>query len=175
MATERRTARRPVAARRRTSWDDKLLDDILTSGAGFSNLELMLNVADTEKRGMTVVRIIMGLALFDNVSNASGQSLVDWGLQCVSGDALAAGGLADPNQDNDFPVAGWLARGRESVLAETLAVQGTPAITRLDRDLRVMRKVERSSLVFSIQNVSSEGTAFNVRVTGIIRVLYKLP
>ena len=101
--------------------------------------------------------------------------MCDWGIQCVSGDSLVAGAVADPNQDTDYPVTGWLGRGRELVLSETLATQGSPVVARLDRDLHVMRKMDRSALVFSISNVSIEGLGFDVRMVGIIRCLYKMP
>ena len=50
-----------------------------------------------------------------------------------------------------------------------------PEVLRIFRDLRVMRKLDRSSLVFMWHNNGIEGNGFTMQATGIIRVLYKLP
>ena len=97
-----------------------------------------------------------------------------WGLEMTSEDALAVGAMSDPDDASDFPVSGWLIRRRVFIVDETLANGPLPPV-REDFDLRAMRKLDRSTLAFVVNNNGVEGTAFAVRTTGLIRVLYKLP
>ena len=95
-------------------------------------------------------------------------------IGCVSDDAFAGGALPDADQSSDFPVAGWLWRVRKLVVDETLGTGVLPPL-RVTADLRSMRKLERSTLVLVHSNDPVEGTAFQVRLFGLVRCLYKLP
>ena len=183
MVMRQRTARRPGpigiarAQRRNTAWDDRLLlgSAIDVPAGGRSSLQLALNVSDPEKRGCTVVRIIMDLVVWPIPPGAvSGVDLLSMGVQMVSDDAFAAGAMADPEDDADFPVTGWLYRGVFLVRDETLAT-GIGDFTVVQKDLRVQRKMDRGTLVLTVHNTGLEGTFFTIRTTGIVRVLYKLP
>ena len=182
MTTARRTARRPSAvgfartAKRLTAWDDVMMDLTVNSGAD-SILLLANNVADPEKRGCTVIRVLVHLWLNPVTPGVvSGQQMVTTAMGLASDDAFVAGttGLANPEDPQDFPVAGWMYRDRWLVLDETLG-SGIVAPVEIMRDLRVSRKLDRASLYFHVNNAPAEGTAFNIRWRGIIRVLYKLP
>ncbi len=181
MTIQRRTARRPGpvglarAQRRLTAWDDQLVTSLsVTSGAENSFL-LTENVSDTEKRGCTIVRIILALELLPSVpGNVSGVQTVSMGIGATSDDAFAAGALPNAEVDTDFPVMGWLWRGKYLVRDETLAT-GIVPFPRIDADLRSQRKIDRSSVFVILQNTPVQGTAFNILVSGMVRVLYKLP
>ena len=45
----------------------------------------------------------------------------------------------------------------------------------VSKDFRSMRKLDRSTMVLIMENAAVEGSTFNVRVNGLVRVLYKLP
>jgi len=135
----------------------------------------MGNVADTEKRGCTLVRTVVGLCLrAASPGVVSGQQRVTIGIALVSDDAFSASAVPDVEDAADFPVQGWLWREVRLVYDETLATGIiNPVEVRLD--LRAARKLDRSSMVLLMSNENLEGTGFDVRVLGLIRSLYKLP
>ena len=115
MTTPRRIARRPgpvvrVGQRRRTAWDDLVLGTNLDSASTNSFL-LMGNVADPEKRGCTVVRIIVHMwyvAATPGTTNSL--TSIDVGIALVSDDAFSANALPEIGVADDFPVGGWYPR-----------------------------------------------------------------
>ena len=165
-----------VAARRGTAWDDLLVNQTLTSAVQDIR-ELMQLVADPEKRGCTLIRTIIDLT-FHPVSpgQVSGQQAVDLGIGLVSADARVAGAVPDSDVSGDFPVSGWIYRNRVRVVDETIAT-GIVDYSggRIEVDIRGQRKLDRSDVVLISLNTPIQGTAFNVNMLGIIRMLYKLP
>ena len=179
MTTRRGTARRPApsggAARRITAWDDQVLNVSGIAVSGTTGFQLMENAGDPEKRGCTVVRVIVGLtARPDPPGAVSGMQTLGLGICTVSDDAFAGGNLPDPLTDADYPVSGWMWRYVGAVVDETLAGGPVPPLE-IVRDLKVMRKVDRSSLVLVVETAAGEGTTFSMRLHGLVRVLYKLP
>ena len=164
------------AQRRGTAWDDQIiLGTTITNAATTTALLLAENVADPEKRGCTVVRVIPHLYIMPaTVGVVSGVQAVSLGIGLVSDDAFAAGVFPEPNSDDDFPVSGWMYRDTFAVKDETLATGPIPPIE-LYRDLRVQRKLDRSSMCLMMINQGIEGSTFNVMLIGVVRVLYKLP
>ena len=162
--------------RRKTAWDDQLFNQDVATGSRVLLL-LVEDVADPEKRGCTLVRMIFGINLLaSNPGAVSGQQKVSMGVMVVSDDAFLAGSAAmpDPTVDAEFPVGGWLFRAQYIVQDETLA-SGIIAPLRIEKDIRSQRKLDRASLVFRAENDSMEGSTFSVRMVGLIRCLYKLP
>ena len=182
MSMYRRTVRKPGAVgaarrqRRLTAWDDQVMVAGFTATSGGGNAVLLAeNVSDPEKRGCTVVRLLARLTLAPATPGAvSGVQTLAMGILTMSDDAYTASAFADPEQDADYPVGGWLYRDVVTVRDETLA-SGIVAFPEVVLDLRAQRKLDRSTLAFRVFNSALEGTAFTVRITGIIRVLYKLP
>ena len=163
-------------ARRGTAWDDQLPNFSVADGA-FGSFLLMSDVADPEKRGCTLVRMILDFDIFPATPGAvSGRQNFALGIGVVSDDAFTAGasGMPNPEVGSDYPVTGWLWRKRVAVFDETLA-SGVVTPVHVDRDLRAMRKLDRSSLVLMTFNGTAEGSPFAVTVMGTIRTLYKLP
>ena len=133
------------------------------------------DVADPEKRGCTIVRMLLGLSLSAATPGVvSGSMRITMGISMVSDDAFVAAALPEADTTADFPVSGWLYRDEYRIVDETLA-SGVIMLTRVEKDLRTQRKMDRSSLVFQLESNLAEGTAFDVRCTGIVRALYKLP
>ena len=138
-------------------------------------MAFLQNTTDTEKRGCTLIRTIMSMTLMPNSPGVvSGVTRVRMGIQMVSDDAFAANSMADPENAADYPVQGWLWRGHELVVDETLATGVVPFVA-VKIDLRAQRKCDRSQAVLSVNNETLEGTAFTLRFVGMIRALYKLP
>ena len=137
----------------------------------------MQNVADPEKRGCTLVRLIMDFVMFASPPGAvSGRQVVSMGIAVVSDDAFSSGatGMPNPEVSTDYPVGGWLWRKVVPVFDETLATGHVPPVE-VRQDLRAMRKLDRSTLAFLAFNDAGEGSPFTVQWIGIIRSLYKLP
>ena len=177
MAMRRGTARRPgpvVAPRRLTAWDDRMLNQTLADNSQDVQA-LMVNIADPEKRGCTLIRTLVHMQyLATNPGTVSGVNLVHFGMALVSDDAFAASIVPDTETGDDFPVMGWVFRDQISVVDETLATGPIPPVD-VRLDLRSARKLDRSTLVWIAKSVSREGTVFAVQQTGIVRCLYKLP
>ena len=179
MTTGRRIARRlPAngirAPRRGTAWDDNILNEqILNNG---QNLLLLLNnVADPEKRGCTLVRVILNLwALPSNPGQVSGSMQLSLGIAMMSDDAFSAAAVAEADVPSDYPPSGWLYRDNVLVVDETLATGAIPP-TRIEKDLRASRKLDRQAVAIQMEASAIEGTNFTLRVCGMIRSLYKLP
>ena len=182
MSMQRRTARRPVATgrapqRRGTAWDDTIMNSSLANNTRFQ-IDLLVNTADAEKRGCTVVRTLLDFQLFNATpGDVSGRQIFHMGIGLVSDDAFAAGGSAMPNpeEQDDYPVGGWMWRKSVAVFDESLANGVNPAPVTIKEDLRAMRKLDRSTMALIIFNATGEGAPFSVQRIGIIRVLYKLP
>ena len=133
------------------------------------------NVADPEKRGCTIVRMLIGMQFFPASPNAvNGVQRVMIGVGVTSDDAFSAGALPDLETDADFPVQGWMYR--DSFNLADIASGGNPGlILRVEKDIRAQRKIDRSTPFLVVRTNQVQGTAFAVIESGIIRILYKLP
>ena len=177
MTTRARTVRRPGAAavRRKTAWDDQILAANGIAVTSRVSIPLVEDVADPEKRGCTIVRIIVGLDLWPlapAIANGSVNATI--GIAIVSDDSFVANAMPDPEAQDDYPVSGWLYRARYRIVDTTTGGEGQTNV-RVDRDLKVMRKIDRSTVVMIIHNEALEGTSFTMAFSGLVRVLYKLP
>ena len=146
---------------------------LVVGGAG---LQLLLceNVADPEKRGCTLIRTIIGMSFLPNVPGAiSSRINVTFAIALASDDAFAAGSLPDPEVDDDFPVGGWLYRTRFPV--SDGVGEPVPMPFRIEADLRMARKLDRSTIYMSMHSSVDQGAGFVTAVNGMVRCLYKLP
>ena len=181
MTTRRRTARRPGAiglaraARRTTAWDDQLILSTALSDGVTGSVILAENVGDSEHRGCTIVRMLIGMQFMPiNPGGINGQMAVTIGIGLASDDAFSAGALPDPEVDADFPVAGWMYRDR-FVVGNLTPGAGPYLVLRVEKDLRAQRKLDRSTPFMSVRPDLVNGSAFSIIESGIIRILYKLP
>ena len=159
--------------RRRTAWDDEWITETIASGGVGTSL-LVQNVADPEKRGCTLVRLIVDM-VFTPVTplQSSGVQWIQFGIGLTSDDAFTAAATPEPEAEADFPVQGWILRSHSVLVSETSP--GPGMVERRFYDLRVSRKLERSSVFVSVTNTAIEGSALAVRHNGLFRALYKLP
>ena len=179
MTTGRRTVRRPgpavrtTAPRRRTAWDDEyILSSVVHNG---QHIQLLAqNVADPEKRGCTMVRLIYhGWFQANSPGAVNGTQWIAIGIGLTSDDAFAAGAVSEADTADDFPVSGWVMRETVAVMDSIDAMDQRPV--ELFRDLRVARKLERSSLFITHESNAFVGTTQTVGFLALVRVLYKLP
>ncbi len=155
-------------------WTDvRIVED---TANGFGDLvDLLPNLDREEKRGITVVRQIIELALTPVVtSGVVGTMLMDIGIGVASSDAFGAGSSALPNPGlgSSRPARGWLFRTQVAIIddADNIAPP-----TRVHEDVRTKRKVDDGDLFMQIEALLRTGTAFDVKTTGLIRTLYLLP
>ncbi len=160
--------------RRTTAWEDTFVNQTLNNNARLDQ-DLLVNVPDADKRGMTVVRTLVHLYFPETAGTAvTGAQKLLMGIQLASEDAFAAMAVPDPNNATEFPIGGWMYRDI-TVVTQTASRLHQKALQEMRLDLRSQRKLDRSEMIFSIENNASGGTAFSVDVVGLIRVLYKLP
>jgi len=164
-----------VARRRTTAWEDTFISQTLANNARLDQ-DLLVNVSDADKRGLTVVRTLIHLWYTSGASAPAvvGSQKLFQGIQLASEDAFDAMALPDPNNATEYPIGGWMYRDI-IVVNESAVGLHTNAPRELWRDLRSQRKLDRSEMVFSVENNASSGASFDVDVVGLIRVLYKLP
>ena len=137
--------------------------------------DLLVNVSDADKRGLTVVRMLIHLWYTSTAGGpVDGSMRLFQGIQLASEDAFAAMALPDPNNSTEYPIGGWMYRDMIVCTESALGVLRNNPVE-LWRDLRSQRKLDRSEMVFSVENNAGGGTTFSVDVQGLIRVLYKLP
>ena len=157
---------------RRTTWIDNLSSFVVAPGGGQQSQSLLQGVAPEDTRGTTVVRVLYDLQLHStSVAGAWGVQALDLAFGVTSQEAFAAGVFPDPNAD-ERPVGGWMFRTR-CVIAQNGA--GAPILTSCKGDLRSGRKLDAGEVYVVANNSDLDGTAFTVRVTGIIRLLLMLP
>jgi len=160
--------------RRTTAWEDTFVNQTLVNNARLDQ-DLLVNVSDADKRGMTVIRTLIHLYFPETAATeVSGVQKLLMGIQLASEDAFAAMAVPDPNNSTEFPIGGWMYRDIVVVSQSSARLHQNP-VTEVRLDLRSQRKLDRSEMIFSIENNASGGTAFGVDVVGLIRVLYKLP
>ena len=157
---------------RPTDWIDTIVNLSSTSG-GQDQMSLMTGVAPVNMRGMTLIRTIVRLHLASTtVAGAWGTMHNMLAIGVASQEAFAASVLPDPQVATDKPPRGWILR--TSVAVDQNGGAGLPITSTLAADIRSGRKVENGEVFLIQRNDFIAGTAFTVRVFGLIRCLYKL-
>ncbi len=153
-------------------WGDALIGSSLGSGAQLV-IDLLGNLSEDERRGITVVRQIIGLWMTPiPTSGVVGSMFVDVGIGVASEDAIIAGAVPDPNIGQDRPARGWLFRDRVVVVDDA---DNVVFPTVIKEDSKSKRRVDSGELFLVMNNTLNSGTGFTVRVAGLIRTLYLLP
>ena len=105
-----------MANSRKTKWEDTLLDVIISNG-GQSVVALDTGIGTEAAVGMTLVRMILCYDVAPSVpGSVNGQQSLDLGIGLFNIEAAAANVVPDPNQDADYPSAGWIYRCRHRVI-----------------------------------------------------------
>ena len=169
MTTRARAVAR--APRRRTVWVDTILDVNMGTTPNQEVTSLHPSML-TENFDLTVVRLIASLTFSaQTLLVVTGQARVDIGIGILSQEAFAASVVPDPDIVGDVPATGWLWRTRLIVSDATASPGLAPTV--VNADLSSMRKLQRGELALIVDSNVRVGTAFNVNMTGIVRVLFK--
>ncbi len=156
------------------AWADTIINQPLVGAASQVNLNLLVDLAPSDT--ITVARLVINLRYTtDSITQAlEGAMVVDQGIQVVTAQAFAVGGVSVPqaNISAEVPARGWLWRYRALVLNKVEADGDVwHYVDRAAVDLRTMRKVDRGILIYSVKTNVIHGTVYNTKVVGIIRAL----
>ena len=157
---------------RRADWADSEVNSVVASGAQLVG-SLMGGISTEGSRGMTVVRTILTLSIIPPVAVSDGHQRMSMGIGVISQEGFGAGVVPDANSVLDRPPRGWLWREQLVCVGAASMVSHAPAVFRAD--IRGKRKVDNGELVIIIDNDPIDGTAFGVRVVGMIRIVFLLP
>ena len=136
----------------------------MTAGAVTSEINnLSSAVQDDEKKGMSVVRLLVRIAIQAATFNVNGELFL--GIYMVEDDASAAAAFADPNAEGQ--ATDWL--WRERMLHNRDADAG-PQVTTVERDLRSGRRFPARG--YDLTLVGFAASASNMVISGQVRVLY---
>jgi len=158
------------------AWGDTEIDDLFTSAATKSPVDLLTTLTPSDT--ITAIRIIIRLyCIPQNLSdNIDGGSRIDIGIGVAAEEAFTANVVPDPSVMADVPARGWLWKGTLIAVANT--VTGPPARdiyygTEISADVRAMRKVDRGNLYIARQakDFSVSGSFLPVTLVGMVRVL----
>ncbi len=161
-----------MPSRRATDWIDTLLDFTVATGAQ-DLTSLMTGVAPVNVRRQTLIRSLITLDIASTTTaGAWGTQTADIGIGITSQEAFAAGVVADPITANDQPSRGWIYRTRRMI-----AQNGIGAVVRytVQADIRASRKLDDGECFLVTNNTTGQGTAFSLRVVGLVRQLWLLP
>jgi len=157
---------------RQTDWIDTLVDLNPATGAQ-DNVSLITGAAPINMRGVTLIRTIIYLGMTSQTTaGAWGVQNLDMAIGITSQEAFAAGVLPDPDIAGDKPSRGWVWRSRQVVTQNGIGAQ---VLYEVRADIRGARKIENGELFLVVDNNAIAGTAFTMDVTGLVRVLMKLP
>jgi len=162
-------------AKRGTSWYDTNIQVQIAAGGATSNPIALLpaDVLVRDVPGLTVTRTLVNLSIHPVVPvSVFGGQQVRIGMGIVTQDAFLAGALPELGAVSEEPVRGWMFKNESFSFQSENSFQ----FDSLDLDIKAQRILDLDTEVFLvIQNVDLTGTAFSVEVTGLIRMLVKLP
>jgi len=154
-------------------WIDTNFDDnITTSVAVLKSLMTGVSAAQTRFDQMTLLRTIIGFNV-GRLTHDSGEGseIVSVGIGLASQEAFAAGSVSDPETPTDFPIRGWVWRGRYRIFGFA-ADDPTIFTQRIDLDLRAKRRLENGETFLNATLANIEGTNSTARLDGIVRQLW---
>ncbi len=156
-------------------WIDTSVNaDVALAGQLLVSLMTGVTAIDTRLSQMTLLRTIIGLDLARTVHDSGeGSEVAHLGIGVASQEAFAAGTVADPSADGDFPTRGWIWRGKYRIFGFA-ADQPAISVRRLDFDLRSMRKLENGEAYFAVDLIAEEGASSTLSVIGLIRQLWQV-
>ena len=148
-------------------WFTTLADGQTVTSGGQSNNELLVQLAESIRKGSTITRILLQLVIHPATVNTICR--LKWGMVLVNEDAASGGTFPDADQSTDR--ADWLARGAELVSVTDLF--NGQQYARVDRDLRAQRVIRADTDEFHfIIDQDSSGATVNYSVW--TRVLIRL-
>jgi len=164
-----------AGVKRQTTWIDT--DVNIQAGAGGAQgtpVTLLSNrILAADIAGKTIIRMLVDLSIHPTVpSSIFGGQVVTIGAGIITTDAFLANSLPDLNAPDEEPIRGWIFKNTRFAFDSENSFQ----YDRLSLDLRSQRKLDLDTEVYiNILNTDMTGTAFAVEVTGLVRMLVKLP
>ena len=155
---------------RRRGWQDFIISE--STADGTQDTQLLLGAEVDDPKGLTVVRMVIGLSIVPappDVQSPLAVMRVSMGIGIISQEAALVAAYPDPNIDEDVPVTGWMWRWN-GLVPEVATVP-----VRIDLDIRSQRKLMYGSPYFIMNSNLDQETAFTVNTYGLIRVLYLYP
>jgi len=164
--------------KRGTSWFDTNIDVQVAAG-GTTSAAIALLPADVLKRdvpGLTITRTLVELDIHPVVPEvvAGGQHIL-LGAGIVVIDAFAAGSLPSLASPSEEPTRGWIFKNSRYVF-DTEGGYHPYEGNLLFLDIHSQRKLDLDiEVYFQARNTDMTGVAFSIEITGLIRMLVKLP
>ena len=159
-------------AKRRTTWEDTIIVLNVEVDAAGDRSALDGGLSQADAQGLTLTRCIGDLSIYSNtVAGAWGVQDVAIGIGMSSREAFTAETLPSPNSLNEEPARGWVYK---NIVAASQNGVGGQIVTRVLFDIRAKRRLDSGRMFIKIVNVDIIGTAFDVRVRGLVRSLFLL-
>ena len=158
--------------RRPRAWSDTLINQIILSGSFINPLDLLLQIADTDRK--TVIRTIGDLTVVPDNRNAALDSVmsIDLGIGVCAREAFTAAVTPDPNNQTDYPALGWLyATSQVLHINNSSGTVESYHFPRWHWDIGANRKVDKGVCYVAINNTVADGSGIDIRVIGRIRAL----
>ena len=158
-------------AGRNTYWEDTLIEHTFAAAA-IQLQSLVGGLSEDERRGMTVVRTLVQLWLSPvTTSGVVGSMTAVLGIGVANEQAFGVGSTALPQLtiNSERPPRGWLWKSSIAVLDDATTVA---PLTEVRADIRAKRKIDAGVLYLGMEGDTRTGTAFTVKLSGLIRVLY---
>ena len=157
---------------RRVRWIDSLIQLQVAAGSQ-GVVELLQGTALIDTDGWTVGRLIVDLYLMSSsVAGAFGASQSDMGIGVISREGVVGSVYPDPNAEEDQPINGWMYRTR--AMSSQNGVGG-PILTRVQADVRSMRKIDNGRFYLIVNHGNVMGTSYTLNLRGLIRTLVLMP
>ena len=155
-------------------WADNLINQVQGASGGSDTEDLFPALSRDERRGITVVRMLIDLAVTpETLSGVVASQISFMGIGVASFEAFGVDAVPDPDVETDRPARGWLWRTSLVVLDDPDTIVQP---MRVQADVRSKRRVDDGVLFLRMINTDRTGiTPFSIQVTGIVRVLYLLP
>jgi len=154
---------------RKAFWQDTIIDEATPSTAQ-DITSLMGPMTQQDRRDITLVRTIISLDLVPPTAVSDGFMIHAMGIGVVSQEAFAATVVPDPNVQEDRPARGWVWRDQRTVVGAASMASYSP--THVMADIRGSRKLDDGELVLIMNANTIDGTAFIVKTSGLIRVVF---
>ena len=133
----------------------------------------MGNLQPVDSRGMTIVRTIITLDLIPPAAVSDGWQRLSLGIGVFSQEAFAGSVFPDPDVAGDRPPRGWLYRTMRAVPGAAAMTNAAPV--HIEVDVKGKRKVDDGELAIVFDNDPIDGTAFSIRVIGLVRAVFLMP
>ena len=156
------------AVKRAVEWFDTLVN--FTVAAGAQNVLTLNDPLDDEKKGSTLLRMIVDLGLVAATAGNTG-TLIAMGSMIAPDDAIAAGAVSDPDNFNEQP--NWIFRTQESVYTSVANDRTQQVMIKQDRKTARLFRGSTYEHILVTNNVSGGLTPVNV--DGLVRCLWAKP